>query len=165
MSRTTASPSIFRAEWRVASFSSIARMGGAILRRRWRRGSRPLPLRRFPWGVISLSSKPRVAGSILPKFHHFKPGFCVGPTSETNSSEWCYHNMAPRKSISNRAPAIRKPVRGKTGVAPKKHAAERPLAWLDAFQAQVPPETWDNVPADGARNLDHYLYGAPKHRQ
>ena len=26
----------------------------------------------------------------------------------------------------------------------------------------VPPEAWDEVPTDGAFNLDHYLYGAPK---
>ena len=26
----------------------------------------------------------------------------------------------------------------------------------------VPPEAWDELPPDGAFNLDHYLYGAPK---
>lgn len=26
----------------------------------------------------------------------------------------------------------------------------------------VPPEAWEEVPADGALNHDHYLYGAPK---
>lgn len=26
----------------------------------------------------------------------------------------------------------------------------------------VPPEAWAEVPADGALNHDHYLYGAPK---
>jgi len=28
--------------------------------------------------------------------------------------------------------------------------------------AQVPPEEWEKVPRDGAENLHHYLYGAPK---
>ncbi len=26
----------------------------------------------------------------------------------------------------------------------------------------IPPEAWDEVPKDGAANVDHYLYGAPK---
>lgn len=26
----------------------------------------------------------------------------------------------------------------------------------------VPSEAWDEVPTDGAANVDHYLYGAPK---
>jgi len=26
----------------------------------------------------------------------------------------------------------------------------------------VPPGEWARVPTDGARNLDHYLYGAPR---
>jgi len=28
--------------------------------------------------------------------------------------------------------------------------------------ADLPPDTWDNVPIDGSVNVDHYLYGAPK---
>ena len=28
--------------------------------------------------------------------------------------------------------------------------------------AQVPAEEWDKVPADGAEQHDHYLYGSPK---
>ncbi len=26
----------------------------------------------------------------------------------------------------------------------------------------IPPEAFDDLPSDGALNLDHYLYGAPK---
>ena len=26
----------------------------------------------------------------------------------------------------------------------------------------IPSEAWDEVPMDGAANVDHYLYGAPK---
>ena len=29
----------------------------------------------------------------------------------------------------------------------------------------VPEEEWAKLPADGAENLDHYLYGAPKKRK
>jgi len=28
--------------------------------------------------------------------------------------------------------------------------------------ASIPDEEWAKVPADLAKNLDHYLYGAPK---
>ena len=31
----------------------------------------------------------------------------------------------------------------------------------DRFEA-IPPEAWDDVPTDGAANVDHYLYGTPK---
>jgi hypothetical protein len=33
---------------------------------------------------------------------------------------------------------------------------------IQAIFADVPQSEWDNVPKDGAKNLDHYLYGAPK---
>lgn len=32
----------------------------------------------------------------------------------------------------------------------------------EEIAAQVPPEEWEKVPRDGAENLHHYLYGAPK---
>lgn len=33
---------------------------------------------------------------------------------------------------------------------------------IDEVVESAPPGTWDSVPADGARNLDYYLYGAPR---
>ena len=33
---------------------------------------------------------------------------------------------------------------------------------VDEINAELPADTWDNVPTDGSINLDHYLYGAPK---
>ena len=33
---------------------------------------------------------------------------------------------------------------------------------VEAINAGLPGDTWDNVPTDGSINLDHYLYGAPK---
>lgn len=33
---------------------------------------------------------------------------------------------------------------------------------IDELIAGVPESDWDSVPTDLARNLDHYLYGAPK---
>ena len=27
---------------------------------------------------------------------------------------------------------------------------------------EVPAEAWEELPKDGSRNVDHYLYGAPK---
>src|SRR5665213_1297234 len=64
-----------RAERSAGKSSFIVRMGGAILRRRFRRGKVPLLLRRYPWGIISLCSKPQAVGSILPKFHYFNEAF------------------------------------------------------------------------------------------
>ena len=29
-------------------------------------------------------------------------------------------------------------------------------------QDSMPPEVWENLPTDGARNKKHYLYGHPK---
>ncbi|HYH87079.1 MAG TPA: hypothetical protein VEX60_16625 [Pyrinomonadaceae bacterium] len=40
---------------------------------------------------------------------------------------------------------------------------ERPL-WemVDAIMRHVPEEVLNNLPADGAEQHDHYLYGSPK---
>ena len=41
--------------------------------------------------------------------------------------------------------------------------AVRPL-WeiVQEISAQVPLEEWEKLPADGAEQHDHYLYGSPK---
>ncbi len=36
------------------------------------------------------------------------------------------------------------------------------LAWVKEQHHLAPPDAWDNVPTDLARNEKHYLYGAPK---
>jgi len=36
---------------------------------------------------------------------------------------------------------------------------------VEEVNAGLPADTWDSVPTDGAINLDHYLYGAPKQQQ
>jgi len=33
---------------------------------------------------------------------------------------------------------------------------------VQEINADLPADTWDNVPTDGSINLTHYLYGAPK---
>ena len=33
---------------------------------------------------------------------------------------------------------------------------------LNEIHKKYPPETWDNVPTDGAKNMHYYLYGRPK---
>ncbi len=40
----------------------------------------------------------------------------------------------------------------------------RPPIWerIAARAAEIPPEELDKVPADGAAQIDHYLYGHPK---
>ena len=33
---------------------------------------------------------------------------------------------------------------------------------FERLRNSVPPDTWDNMPTDGAKNYKHYLYGHPK---
>ncbi len=45
----------------------------------------------------------------------------------------------------------------------KKAAPVRPLsAIFEDLSNEIPLEQWQEIPADGAENHDHYLYGAPK---
>jgi predicted DNA-binding antitoxin AbrB/MazE fold protein len=37
----------------------------------------------------------------------------------------------------------------------------RVLRKVQERQAELPPDTWDNVPTDLVRNKKHYLYGHP----
>ncbi len=49
--------------------------------------------------------------------------------------------------------------------ASERHAIERRSSlWevIEEVNAQLPEDTWNEVPTDGSINLDHYLYGAPK---
>jgi hypothetical protein len=45
---------------------------------------------------------------------------------------------------------------------PKKKPTESLWEMAARLRAQVPPEEWDKLPTDLARNVDHYLYGAKK---
>ena len=36
------------------------------------------------------------------------------------------------------------------------------LEIFDQIHHSAPAGAWDSLPADGAKNLDHYLYGLPK---
>ncbi len=36
------------------------------------------------------------------------------------------------------------------------------LSMIDEIRAQVPAAEWKKLPTDLSKNLDHYLYGAPK---
>ena len=36
------------------------------------------------------------------------------------------------------------------------------LEMFERLHRAAPPGTWDSLPADGAKNIDHYLYCAPK---
>ena len=43
--------------------------------------------------------------------------------------------------------------------------AERQESILEMFERlrnSVPPDSWNNMPTDGAKNYRHYLYGHPK---
>lgn len=40
----------------------------------------------------------------------------------------------------------------------------RLLRMAEKLRESVPSEAWDSLPADGAKNYKHYLYGSPKGR-
>ena len=44
---------------------------------------------------------------------------------------------------------------------PKKQTL---LEKLVVISSRVPDEVWEKVPANGAENIDHYLYGSPKRK-
>jgi hypothetical protein len=46
---------------------------------------------------------------------------------------------------------------------PPPHGAVRPI-WeiIVELSSQIPLEEWAKLPADGAEQHDHYLYGSPK---
>ncbi len=52
-------------------------------------------------------------------------------------------------------------VEKKVSVSQKKDS--RPI-WevIAEISSRVPDEEWAKLPTDGAENIDHYLYGAPK---
>ncbi len=47
--------------------------------------------------------------------------------------------------------------------APAPSPKRKPL-WERAadLRKSIPDEEWEKLPADGARQLDHYIYGSPK---
>jgi hypothetical protein len=53
---------------------------------------------------------------------------------------------------------------GAPGSEPQGASADRRSVWeiVEEINAELPADTWDNVPTDGSINLDHYLYRAPK---
>jgi hypothetical protein len=45
---------------------------------------------------------------------------------------------------------------------PQDFSAQSFLDMVDEIRAQVPDEEWKKLPTDLSKNIDHYLYGAPK---
>ena len=45
---------------------------------------------------------------------------------------------------------------------PPGKARESIPEMFERLRKSVPPEAWDNMPTDGAKNYKHYLYGSPK---
>lgn len=48
------------------------------------------------------------------------------------------------------------------GLRKKRKPPETLGDLIDECFKDVPPEVMDELPEDASRNLDHYLYGAPK---
>ena len=45
---------------------------------------------------------------------------------------------------------------------PPGQARESIPEMFERLRKSVPPEAWDTMPTDGAKNYKHYLYGHPK---
>ena len=45
---------------------------------------------------------------------------------------------------------------------PTARGKESILEMFERLRKSVPPDSWDNMPTDGAKNYRHYLYGHPK---
>lgn len=58
--------------------------------------------------------------------------------------------------------AIRKPSHKATRRSTDASAVHPAWREIVALGESIPPEELEIWPRDGARNLDHYLYGAPK---
>ena len=46
--------------------------------------------------------------------------------------------------------------------APQANGRESVLEMFERLRNSVPPDTWDDLPADLVKNKKHYLYGHPK---
>ena len=46
--------------------------------------------------------------------------------------------------------------------APQADGTESVLEMFERLRNSVPPDTWDGLPTDLAKNKKHYLYGHPK---
>ena len=46
--------------------------------------------------------------------------------------------------------------------APSTTVGERLIALAKKHYDRIPPEAWEGIPRDRAKNFDHYLYGHPK---
>ncbi|MGJ3247084.1 MAG: hypothetical protein ACFE0I_13555 [Elainellaceae cyanobacterium] len=44
----------------------------------------------------------------------------------------------------------------------QEFSAQSFLSMIDEIRDQVPDEEWKKLPTDLSKNIDHYLYGAPK---
>jgi hypothetical protein len=62
--------------------------------------------------------------------------------------------------MNGRAPATRRTP--EEGEAEKQFAPDSIQARLLELSREIPAEEWAKVPRDGSRNLDHYLYRAPR---
>jgi len=62
--------------------------------------------------------------------------------------------------MATTAKKISKPKKG----ASFRSNAERIIASAHKYSSRIPPEAWEGVPADLAKNADHYLYGSPKEK-
>jgi hypothetical protein len=67
------------------------------------------------------------------------------------------HNTKLRRIISVVRPRI-KPAGG----MPLAKEAKPFWQWAVELGHSIPKHKWDKVPVDLGKNLDHYLYGAPK---
>ena len=71
------------------------------------------------------------------------------------------------RGYTNRAMVTKKTKPRRTTPARRRPARREPYLWekLAELGKSIPPEELARIPTDGARNLHHYLHGAPKPAQ
>ena len=72
----------------------------------------------------------------------------------------CYPNMAPKVS-SKRTPRVPRVPAARRTTQRSETAAELMQKIAEEME-RLPPETFDGIPNDVSKNVDHYLYGSPK---
>ncbi len=100
----------------------------------------------------------------MMKFSRFKrrgegnvPEFRLGQ----NLAPVCYEAMAPKVSSKQTARIPRFPQR--RIARPDKTAAELVQRIAEEME-RLPPETFEGIPDDASKNVEHYLYGSSKQR-
>jgi hypothetical protein len=86
---------------------------------------------------------------------------CGGRTAQMGCFLTGYRKRTPFRSVLNIMQTKSKKSSPKARSSVKKPSTS---VWqkIDDLIAEIPQKEWSKLPTDGAKNVDHYLYGTPK---